>query len=36
MSEYKVYLQEIKKRKEIGLGPKPIDNGILTRGKGFG
>ena len=26
MSEYKVYLQETNKRKEMGLGPKPIDS----------
>ncbi len=30
MSEYKVYLQEINKRKEMGLGPKPIDNDNLA------
>ena len=31
MSEYKVYLQETNKRKEMGLGPKPIDSDNLAR-----
>ena len=29
MNHYKNYLEEINKRKENGLNPKPIDNGEL-------
>ena len=31
MNLYKAYLNEIKKRKEQGLKPKPIDNGLLIK-----
>ena len=31
MSYYSAYLEDIKKRKKIGLGPKPIDNGELIK-----
>ena len=31
MSLYKTYLEEIAKRKEQGLKPKPIDNGLLVK-----
>ena len=31
MNLYKAYLNEIKKRKEQGLKPKPIDNGQLIK-----
>ncbi len=31
MSLYKTYLNEIKNRKEQGLSPKPIDNGLLVK-----
>ena len=31
MSLYKAYLDDIKKRKEQGLKPKPIDDGLLIK-----
>ena len=31
MSLYEIYLNEIEKRKELGLSPKPIDDGLLVR-----
>ena len=31
MSLYEIYLSEIEKRKELGLSPKPIDDGLLVR-----
>ena len=31
MSVYKTYLEDIAKRKEKGLNPKPIDDGLLVK-----
>ena len=31
MSLYKIYLEDIEKRKEQGLKPKPIDDGLLVK-----
>ena len=31
MNLYKAYLDEIEKRKELGLQPKPIEDGLLLK-----